>query len=713
MPDVSRRTRAARRAVVPVRVAAVAFVSALVTGAVIAAQSTGAKPPPQDQRPVFRSDANFVRVDVYPTRDGQAVQDLRAEEFEVQEDGVTQAIQTFEHVVVSPAGPQSIRVEPNSVGQSLQMAANPRNRVFVIFLDTPHVTVSASWNIREPLVRLIDRILGPDDLVGIMTPGMAASDVVLARKTAVIEGGLRERWPWGERFILQRSEAEDMYRACYPALAQEGVVLQMEARRRERVTLDAMNELVQYLHNIREERKAILTVTEGWLLYRPDDSMTRLRVLDPTTGTTERIPGPEPISVGPDGRITTKSNSRGSGPYDKSACDADRQRLSLMDNDQYFKDIIGEANRANASFYVVDPRGLPVFDTPMGPAPPPTVTQDFAMLRTRTEAMRTLAGATDGIAVMNSNDLDGGLKRISDDLTSYYLLGYYSTNGKLDGRFRNIKVRVKRPGTDVRARRGYRAATEKEVVAAKTAAAAPVPEIVTAVSAAMGALDRVRPGIRFFVNAVPVLVPGSTSISTIWVAGELQSAGAADPWARGGTADIDVRVQGASVTARATLAPGDRGFVVPVQLAAPASAGAIDVRVRLTGNDPAAERPSDSVSVDVAAASRPLLFRRGPSTGNRLQPVATFQFSRTERARLEVPIGADATPGSGRLVDKAGQAIAVPVVMGERKDDATGQRWLTADLTLAPLAPGDYAVEVTAVSRSGEQRTVTAIRVVR
>ena len=59
---------------------------------------------------------------------------------------------------------------------------------------------------------------------------------------------------------------------------------------------------------------------------------------------------------------------------------------------------------------------------------------------------------------MNSNDLKKQMRRIADDLTSYYLIGYYSTNSKLDGKFRSIKVRSKRPGIEVRARRGYSAA---------------------------------------------------------------------------------------------------------------------------------------------------------------------------------------------------------------------------------------------------------------
>ena len=91
----------------------------------------------------------------------------------------------------------------------------------------------------------------------------------------------------------------------------------------------------------------------------------------------------------------------------------------------------GDANRANATFYTVDPRGLPVFDTPIGPEPPPTIVVDAAILRRRTDTLRTLAENTDGMTVQGSNDLDIGLKRIANDLSSYYLLGYLSSNAKL------------------------------------------------------------------------------------------------------------------------------------------------------------------------------------------------------------------------------------------------------------------------------------------
>ena len=118
--------------------------SIALTGAAALIAQSGTTPPPQDQqpRPSFRTEANFVRVDAYPTHNGQPVLDLTAEEFEVFEDGKAQAVQTFERVVITPAGPEAQRSEPNTIEASRQLVANPRNRVFVLFLDTPHVSVS-------------------------------------------------------------------------------------------------------------------------------------------------------------------------------------------------------------------------------------------------------------------------------------------------------------------------------------------------------------------------------------------------------------------------------------------------------------------------------------------------------------------------------------------------------------------------------------------
>src|SRR5207344_741351 len=77
----------------------------------------------------------------------------------------------------------------------------------------------------------------------------------------------------------------------------------------------------------------------------------------------------------------------------------------------------------------------------------------------------------------------------ADDLTSYYLLGYYSTNTKLDGKYRTIKVRSKRPGVEIRSRRGYSAATAADVAKARTASETVVPEAKAAITRALGTIE--------------------------------------------------------------------------------------------------------------------------------------------------------------------------------------------------------------------------------
>ena len=688
---------------------------AIGAGAIVVAQS-GASQQPQQPPQVFRTEANFVRVDAYPTRNGQPVLDLKAEEFEIFEDDKPQKLETFEHVLISPAGPQSERSEPNSIGASQQLIANPRNRVFVLFLDGPHVSIGGSWHAREPLIRFVDRVLGPDDLVGIMTSTMSAADVVFARKTVVLADGLRNIWPWGTRQTLITDERDREYETCYPMPYQKDVVQEMKARRHERNTLDALREVVLYLRDMREERKAIVTVSEGWLLFRPNPDLTRLRKdpNDPTGTVQERPPAPTPITVGPDGRITTKNpNVIGTG-IEQQQCNAERIYLSNIDDDQYFRDIIGTANRANATFYTIDPRGLPVFDNAIGPEPPPTITADFAMLRRRTDNLHVLAEATDGMTVQNSNDLDVGLKRIANDLSSYYLLGYLSSNAKLDGKYHAIKVRVKRPGVDVRARRGYRSATAEEVAAARKAANPPTTSSKDAVTTSMSGLSRLRPDWRFSMNAVPIAAAGSKQISTIWIAGEVPQGDAGRAWTNGGTIALDIKAGDATGTARVPLPAGDRSFAVPVKLSTPVASGDLDIRASLTASDPSASPFSDILRLDLATSlGQPMLFRRGPTTGNRLVPAGSFQFSRTERAHLEFSATADAKPGTARLLDRSGEPLSIPVTTGDRTDAQTGQRWLTADVTLAALGAGDYVIEFTTGDAAAQKKVMTAIRVTR
>jgi hypothetical protein len=323
----------------------------------------------------------------------------------------------------------------------------------------------------------------------------------------------------------------------------------------------------------------------------------------------------------------------------------------------------------------------------------------------RNGAMRTLAENTDGLAVLNTNDLDKGLNRLAEDMSSYYLLGYYASNTKPDGRFRPITVRVKQPGIEVRARKGYRAPTAGELTEAR--AITPVAAAATPVQAAIDQLGRIRPGARFRIDAV--VGPGPRP--SLWVVGELVSSSRPDEFSQGARAAIEASGNGASATGSATLKPGENTFVTKLDAAALGS-GTIDVRVRLSPAEGSTLPLSEAIRLD-PGEPKPVMFRRGPTTGPRLLPAGSPVFSRTERMRLDFPVGPAQgdKPGTGRVLDRGGTATQITVVISERTDEATGQRWIAADLNLAALSPGDYIVEVVFARESSEVRSLTPIRV--
>jgi hypothetical protein len=151
---------------------------------------------------------------------------------------------------------------------------------------------------------------------------------------------------------------------------------------------------------------------------------------------------------------------------------------------------------------------------------------------------------------------------------------------------------------------------------------------------------------------------------------------------------------------------GQGAFSVRVPTARPLAAGDYAVRVRLRGRDASA---SDTARVTVpekpSAVGEAVMWRRGASTGPQFVRTADPRFQRSDRLRLE--LATDTNVATARLLDRLGKALQVPVQVSERAD-AEGIRWIVADVTLAPLAPGDYAIEVTA----GGAIQVTGFRVV-
>ena len=596
-------------------------VVALAAIVVALTQAPPPQPPPTQQPqqppPRFRVETNLVRVDAYATKNGVPVPDLTAADFEVFEDNAPQKIESFEHIVVDTGGPQSERSEPTSITAANALAADPRRRVFIIYLDHNHVSFEGSQAIKQPLIDFMQRVMSDDDLIGVMTPDMSPSQITLGRRTRQIENFLIDNWAWGRegRRLQVEDDRERLYAECFPPIPPEDypspLASALIVRRRERLVLDSLRDLIRHMGAIREGRTAVIAVTDGWVLFAPDPRLTQPRTdvtgrkVDPTPGT---LP---PVGVGPGGTLTNKLPSRdGSIVSDRTECDKDRAELAMADNDRRFKDLFGEANRANVSFYPIDPRGLVVFDTSIEQK----VSLEADRLRRvrRSETLELLALNTDGLALLNNNDLKAQLRRAADDLTSYYLMGYYSTNSTPDGKFRAIKVRSKRPGVEIRARRGYNTATAAEIAAARAATEVVVPEARKALTRALG------------------------------------------------TIETDVRAQGRQ-TARV---PGD-----------------------------------------------PVVLHRGPATGNQVQPAPGRVFPRSERLRVELEADAGTPVWTGVVLDRNGTKTAVPVVTGERTDAATGQRWLTADVTLAPLAASDYAIELTVVKGTEALTKLVAIRV--
>ncbi|HEX3646418.1 MAG TPA: VWA domain-containing protein [Vicinamibacterales bacterium] len=690
------------------------------------AQAPAPQPPPQPP-PTFRTEANYVRVDAYPTKDDAPVTDLTQADFEILEAGAPQKIEQFERVVIRAAGPQDTRLEPNTVRESLAMAQSSRARLIVIFLDTYHVEIDGSRNIRKPLVDALDKLIGADDLVAVMTPEMSAHDITFARKTTTIDGFLTRYWHWGERArLIPADPVDEEYGACYPNRSaaigcadQNGIAAEMIDRRHEKLTLDALDDLVDYLRGVREERKAILAVSDGWLLFRPNENLMRPLAC-------QGVPTGPTVSVDPrSGKLTTKDPA---GAVPNNKCDADRMRLAQLDNDRQFRDLLDAANRANASFYPVDPRGLAVFDTPVMrqdvPGPPPPIipaSVDQAMLRDRISSLRSLAEATDGLAIVNSNDLAKGLKRVVDDLSSYYLIGYYST-GKLDGKFHSISVRVKRPGVRVRARRGYLASTPASAATlARSAAGKRAPTIEPAEAAAAHAVEAAIAPLSGYTRDVPLRLqlaagwkPNDSASAAMWVVGELGAvATMGDAWAEGFDATVTLTTPADAPvgSGRISVPRGGRTFRVAVTASQPLVPGEYVLRVGARAG--AASIPSrETARVTIPAAPEAigaLFVRRGASTGNKDVPTADLRFRRNETVRVEIP-ALSGDPVTARLLDRTGKPLAVPVTAAVR-DDADGSRWVTAQLALSPLAPADYAIEITAGS-GGERRMISAFRVV-
>jgi VWFA-related protein len=658
--------------------------------------------PAADQRPIFRAGINFVRVDVIVTdRQGKPVTDLSQDDFEVTEDGASQTIETFKLVKLD--GIPGSDAEParpiRSDFDEQREAARDDVRLFAVFLDDYHVRRSNSMTVREPLMRFIETQLLPTDMVAVMYPLTSLGELrftrnhdVVARAVAQFDGRKYDYTP--------RNDFEQRY-AFYPATVVE--------RLRNEVTLSAIRALVTRLGSLREGRKAIILVSEGYSNVLPP----QLR---------------DPVAAIPGYRNPDRNNPL-AGERDPRG-----ETINFFANTELLSElqrVFDAANRNNTAIYTVDPRGLAAgeFDIDQNVG----LETDRNTLQQMGDTLRILADETDGRAIVDRNDLEVGLRQVTQDSSAYYLLGYNSSQEPSDGKFHKISVRIKRPGVQVRARKGYWAVTAEDAARA----VAPKSEPPTAVTRALGTLAEPTQGGRSIRTWVGMErgEQGRTRVTFVWeptpltpgvrrdeaVRVSLLAAGPDRPYFRGRIPEVAFASSDGSAALAASAASPVTSAASPTrepsQVTFEADPGRLQLSISVEGGG---ARVIDSAMSEITvpdltapqvALSTPRVLRarnafefRSLVSNPDSVPIASRDFRRTDRllVRFETYGPGETRPlAEARLLNRTGQRMSdLPVTMPSPDS-------CQIDLPLASLAPGEYLIEITA--RDGESSAAAVI----
>jgi VWFA-related protein len=398
-----------------------------------AQQPAAQEPPPGSQQPpvTFRAEANFVEVHAIVTdRQGAFVKDLTAADFEVIEDGRPVKPTVFQLVDLPIERPfipanASAPIEPDvrAVNRTFD------GRIYVLLLDDLHTSITNTPAVKQNARRFIEEYLGANDLAAVVhTSGRqeAGQELTNSRRLllAAIDRFIGRKIPSAnvERLAVHLRESgadagsNDQQSIRTPEGAQRARDVQdpldPERGTNARRALDAIENVSTWLSDVQGRRKALLFFSEGidYDIYEP---------------------------------------------FNRSFASG------LVQDTQ---DTVAAAQRANVNVYGIDPRGLGQFS---GDLVEINARSDYPQLEygnfrgalremlLSQESLVGLSEQTGGLAIVNRNDIAGGLGRIVLDNSRYYLLGYYSDESRWRGRFMKIDVRVKRPGVEVRARRGY------------------------------------------------------------------------------------------------------------------------------------------------------------------------------------------------------------------------------------------------------------------
>jgi VWFA-related protein len=274
---------------------------------------------------------------------------------------------------------------------------------------------------------MLRNLIHEGDMFGIVSTGHSSISEQLTYDRQVLESAI-ERVTGGG--LTPKEITEGMSTSQGPA----------ELRHRAHVAFMTAYDLMRNLEKVQNRRKAVIYISSGYdfdpfVEGRVEEQARRLGISETQDERGETVSAAQRIRDNPNYRDIRS-----------------QQELAATDLYRELYDLIKAANRANASLYTIDPRGL---------IAGPDIDQDINMtdwnayVRETQDSLRVLAEGTGGIAIVNQNDFDKGLKRIDNETSDYYVIGYYSSNPDPLRRTRRLEVRTTRPDVTIRARESY------------------------------------------------------------------------------------------------------------------------------------------------------------------------------------------------------------------------------------------------------------------
>ena len=397
-----------------------------------------AEPQPQ-QKPTFKVQVDLVTNDVI-VRDskGQFVPDLKKDEFEIYEDGVKQNIVSMSVItggrvtnVLSappPPPPEGIILPPT------RTVNDTSGRIFLFFVDDLHLQFHNTGRIRDLFKKISKTLLHEGDMFGIVSSGPSSIAVDMTYDRSRLDEAIK-------KIAGNELKPTDIIQGSSGA---EGP---SEVRYRAHVAFSTVTDILTELEKVHNRRKAVVYVSDGYDFNPFQDA--RLGLMDPNSPFAQNE-GARQMNQAAKQNSDGTSSTNQTDPFTQQQ----KQNETFADADlaRELGDITRAANRANTTFYTIDPRGL-VGGSDIDENLDPTQWSDY--LRKSIDSLRVLAEETGGVAIVNQNDFDKALKRIDAETSDYYVLGYTSSNSDASRRRRQIDVKVTRKDMNVWFRKEY------------------------------------------------------------------------------------------------------------------------------------------------------------------------------------------------------------------------------------------------------------------